>query len=249
MNVKIISTGSKGNCAVIDDALVIDAGWNVTVEGVAVFLTHQHTDHVKHLDKMLGMPIYALPETIEKLQTDMRFAYTSFTPMERLVDVEIHVGPATYYVVPIPVKHDAPCVAFDILKVCSETGEQSRIFFGTDFNALQYEDVFIAKLKSKVYDAIYIEANNTLNETDFMDVYFPEEGTKEPRDAFHRLRSFRNHANVDYIRSLFSAAGYSEFNKFTEPVTLLHKSSHYYPQNPARVVELCKMVKIVNPIH
>ena len=78
MEVKILHTGSKGNCAVIDDALIIDAGWNVTPEGEAVFLTHCHGDHTKHLDKMFGIPIYALQETVDKLQTDPRFAYTTF---------------------------------------------------------------------------------------------------------------------------------------------------------------------------
>ena len=249
MNVRIISTGSKGNCAVIDNAIIIDAGWNVTVEGVAIVITHQHSDHVKYLDKMSGMPIYALPETIEKLQENMRFAYTAFTPLERFKEVVIPTPDATYYVVPIPVNHDAPCVAFDIRKVSKESFDEERIFFGTDFNTLGEEGEFVRHLKDKTYDAIFIEANNTLNETDFLDVYFPEDGKKEPKDAFHRLRSFRNHSNVDYIRSLFSKAGYSEFNKFTEPVTLLHKSSYYYPQNPERVVELCKMVKITNPLY
>lgn len=249
MKVKIISTGSKGNCAIIDDAIIIDAGWNVTVEGVAVFLTHQHSDHIKHLDKMFGMPIYALPETITKLQSDMRFAYTAFTPLERLKAVLINTTDATYYVLPVPVKHDAPCVSFDISKVCHDTMQTERIFFGTDFNKIEDETTFVKFLKDKVYDAIYIEANNTLNETDFMDIHFPEEGQKEPKDAFHRLRSFQNHSNVGYIMSLFERADYSEFNKFTEPVTLLHKSSTYYPQNPKRVVELCKMVKITNPLY
>lgn len=249
MKVNIIHTGSSGNCAVIDNALVIDAGWNVTVEGVAVFLTHQHSDHTKHLDKMFGMPIYALPFTIDKLQDDPRFAYTAFTPLTLMKPTVINVGTVSYYVKAVPVKHDVPCVSFDIRKVCNETGDETRIFFGTDFSGISDEALFIAQLRDKIYDAIYIEANNTLNQQDFLDIYFPAEGEKEPKDAFHRTRSFNSHANVDYISHLFREAGYSEENKFTEPVTLLHKSSYYYPQNPERVVELCKMVKITNPLY
>lgn len=249
MDVKIIHSGSKGNCAVIDDALIIDAGWNVSPDGVAVFLTHHHGDHTKYLDKMFGMPIYALQATIDKLQMDARFAYTAFSVVQEHKTIVINVDNVSYYVNPLPVDHDAPCVSYDITKVCNETGAESRIFFGTDFVKIVDEDAFVNSLRDKVYDAIYIEANNTLNPTDFLDIYFPDGDDKQPKDAFHRTRSYQNHSNVDYIMSLFTRAGYSEENKFTEPITLLHKSSYYYPQNPERIVEFCKIAKITNPLY
>ena len=249
MDVKIINSGSSGNCAVVDNVIIIDAGWNVIVDGEVVFLTHHHSDHTKHLDKMQGLPIYALPKTIEMLQKQPRFMYTAFTPLTFGEAVTIKHNGYTYYVKPVPVKHDVPCTAFDITKWGEDVGGFERIFFGTDFNTIVDEELFINELRNKSYDAIYIEANNTLNPTDFFDVYFPEEGEKTPKDAFHRSRSFQNHANVDYIASLFIRAGYSEDNKFTEPVRLLHKSSFYYSYNPERVVNLCKIAKIVNPIH
>ncbi len=250
MNVNIIHTGSSGNCAVVDDALIIDAGWNVLPDGDAVLLTHQHSDHTKYLDNMQGIPIYALEETINKLKTDPKYTYMAFNYLVKGVHHVIHAGNYDYYVLAEAVNHDVPCVGFDIIRRdrISATDEK-RIFFATDFHTLKHEDRFIKNLRDKVYDAIYIEANNTLNPTDFMDIHFPEEGEKQPRDAFHRERSYHNHANVDYIRSLFVRAGYSEDNKFTEPVTLLHKSSYYYSFNPERVVELCKMVKITNPLY
>lgn len=249
MDVKIINTGSKGNCAVIDDVLIIDAGWNVMPEGNAVFLTHQHTDHTKHLDNMTGLPIYALEATAEKLMKDPRFAYTAFNLIKAGEPIVVYASSVEYHVVPFDVNHDVPCVGFDITKRNRILEDETRIFWATDFNTLGYENGFIDNLRKKVYDAIYIEANNTLNQTDFMDVFFPEEGAKEPRDAFHRSRSFNTHCNVDYLIHLFTRAGYSERKKFTEPVTLLHKSSYYYPQNPDRVVDLCKMVNIINPLY
>jgi hypothetical protein len=247
MKVFIESTGSKGNCAVIDDVLIIDAGWNVRPNGLAVFLTHHHSDHIKYLDKMAGLPTYALPETIEKLQAMPRFAYTPFTPVTVGRSTVIRSGEITYYVSPVAVKHDAPCVAYDIAKVCAEVGTMERIFFGTDFSKIVDEKAFIKHLADKTYDALYIEANNTLDPTNFIDVFFHED--KPPKDSFHRERSYNNHTNVDYLIWLFREAGYSEWLKFSEPVTLLHKSSYYYPQNPERVVELCKMVNIRNPIN
>lgn len=249
MNVKIISTGSKGNCATIDDVLIVDAGWNVRPDGLTVLLTHHHTDHVKYLDKMVGLPIYAMPETIDILKGMPRFTYMPFTPLNVDRPTLIRAEDNDYYVSVVPLKHDVPCVGFDIARINLLTTKTERIFFATDFNAIKNETGFIRSLRDKHYDAIYIEANNTLNPADFIEVFFQEDGESKPKNSFHRERSFRTHANVDYLIHLFTKAGYSETNRFTEPVTLLHKSSYYYPQNPERIVELCKIAKIVNPIH
>ena len=116
MEVKILQTGSKGNCAVVDDALIIDAGWNVTPEGEVVFLTHHHGDHTKYLNKMLGIPIYALQSTVDKLREDPRFAYTAFNIISEGVIPVIYVGSYEYHVIPVGVNHDAPCVGFDITR-------------------------------------------------------------------------------------------------------------------------------------
>ena len=199
---------------------------------------------------MFGIPIYALQETVDDLKKRIPgCAYAAFNILKKGTYHVVNVGSVEYLVKPVEVNHDVPCVGFDITKRNRIHEDETRIFFATDFSSLKDEACFVKNLHQKVYDAIYIEANNTLNPTDFLDVYFPEEGKKEPRDAFHRMRSFHNHSNVDYIMSLFSRAGYSEENKFTEPVTLLHKSSYYYPEHPERVVELCKMVKITNPLY
>jgi len=245
MNVNIINSGSSGNCAVIDDLIVIDAGWNVTPPGKHVFITHHHSDHVKYLDNMRGMQMYALPQTIEKLQAKPQFLYTAFNVLTVDIPVVFHEGETLYHVVPIAVKHDVPCVSFIISKVGKDVNE--CIFFGNDFNSIVDEKYFIDPLRNKMFDAIYIEANNTLSLADFSDVYFSDD--KPAKDSFHRTRSFQNHCNVDYLIYLFTKAGYNADNKFTEPVTLLHKSSYYYAFNPERVLELCKIAKIKNPIN
>ena len=250
MEVKIIHTGSAGNCAVIDDTLIIDAGWKVNVKGIAVLLTHHHTDHMKYLDALTGLQVYAIQYTIETLRRNMKYAYMVFNEIEDEKFYKVLSDTHEYVFRPVKVNHDVPCVGYDITRRDFDGMESKRIFFATDFNTLTDEARFVKNLKDKVYDAIYIEANNTLCAGDFMDVYFnDDEIVKLPKDEFHRRRSFQTHCNVDYLISLFRRAGYSPENRFTEPVTLLHKSSTYYAYNPERVVELCKMVKIVNPIN
>ena len=238
MNVDIIHSGSSGNCAVIDDTIIIDAGWNCTSNGRYVLLTHHHTDHTKFLDKLGGLPVYCTQETADKLVE--KFPYVAFNIIEpgKRLDLE------TYHVVPFLLNHDAPCVGYEVFN----NDYSECILFATDFNSFETETEkrFIRKLKNKEYDALYIECNNTLTAGDFDDVYFGE--GKPPRDEFHRRKSFQNHCNVGYLRSLFERAGYSATNRYAEPVTLLHKSSFYYQQNVDSIVELCKVANVINPL-
>lgn len=240
MNVEIIASSSSGNCAVIDNTIIIDAGTNCCPDGKYVLLTHHHTDHTKHLDKMGGKPIYCTQETADKLAD--KWPYVAFNIIDAPLIFEN--GDVRYYVKPYHLKHDAPCVGFEI-----QRGDGGVIFYATDFNEIMNEEVFVRNLRLREYDAIYIECNNTLSPVDFHDVYFHAEDEKPPRDEFHRRKSFQNHCNADYLISLFRRAGYSEQNRFAEPVTLLHKSSFYYQKNVERIAELAKICNVINPLY
>lgn len=245
MKVDIIHSGSSGNCAVIDDLIVIDAGWNVTPEGKYLLLTHHHSDHTKHIDKMVGMSVFCSELCAMKLKE--KHPYMQLNIMKENFMYGFSDGDCTYYVTSKGLKHDAPCVGFDITKV--KEGEMpERIFFATDFNEIVERDWFVRQLRNKEFDALYIECNNTLSILDFNDVYFVDENEKPPKDEFHRRKSFENHCNVEYLIELFEDAGYSAENRFTEPVTLLHKSSYYYLNNIDRIVELTRIANIINPL-
>lgn len=248
MNVEILASGSSGNCAVVDDTLIIDAGWNGTPNGKYVLLTHHHTDHTKHLGKMGGKQIYCTQETADKLVD--KFPYTAFNILPETIaftkafaDVDRLFSYNSYTVLPIPLKHDAACVGFEI------HNKNEIIFFATDFNAFVDDDYFVWRLQERIFSEIYIECNNTLSPSDFDDVYFADEGERPPRDEFHRRKSYQNHCNADYLISLFRRAGYSEKNRFAEPVTLLHKSSFYYQNNVERIAELVKICNVINPFY
>lgn len=134
---------------------------------------------------------------------------------------------------PINVKHDIPCIGFDI------THDGERILYATDFNAFREE------IDVRDYTALYLECNNTLTPEDFADLYFTEE---KPKDEFHRRKSYHNHCNVGYLRMLFERAGFSEDNPCDIPLTLLHKSTYYYHAHPEEIVKLCKIANVQNPL-
>lgn len=238
MEVNVVHSGSSGNLCVIDGVIAIDAGWQYdrisTLKGL--FLTHMHTDHTKYLQDFACVPIYATEETASKLM-EKRFPYIAFNKIDVRKIIGIENGNDMYIISLWLMKHDAPCIGFEIRK------DEEVIFYATDFNEIVDEERFVKLLRDKHFDALYIECNNTLLPTDFLDVYFGEE---VPRDEFHRRKSYENHCNVGYLYSLFERAGYTSKRRFTEPVTLLHKSSFYYMQNPERLVELQKIANIQN---
>lgn len=243
MEVNVVHSGSSGNLCVIDGVIAIDAGWQYdrisALKGL--FLTHIHTDHTKYLQDFACVPIYATEETASKLM-EKRFPYIAFNTLGVGRAIRIENGDDVYLVCPWLMKHDAPCIGFEIHKHPPYSGTEV-IFYATDFNEIVDEERFVKLLRDKHFDELYIECNNTLLPTDFLDVYF---GDEVPRDEFHRRKSYENHCNVGYLYSLFERAGYTSKRRFTEPVTLLHKSSFYYMQNPERLVELQKIANIQN---
>lgn len=247
MDVKIIASGSKGNCAVIDGVIAIDVGADPGYPVRHTFLTHHHTDHTKKIDKVCYSHLYCLHETAEQLRKKNPYlSPTEVTPGQSIVICD-GVGKGMYNVTPFSVNHDCPCVGYDIIRRGHRSGEhEKRILFATDFSSIVDEAYIVDGLRARMYDAVYIECNNTLGYNDFIDIYFPEADEQVPKDDFHRRRSYQNHCNAGYLIGLFKKAGYSERNRFPNPVTLLHKSSFYYLSNVDYIVELDKVANIVN---
>lgn len=232
MKVEIIASGSRGNCVVIEDELIIDVGVEPPLKGSVVLLTHQHTDHTKALDKVQGLPIWATRETAEALADKFPYIEFSILGSGNVYKFNTPSG-KEFYVHPIKLKHDAPCVGYDI------TCDGERILYATDFNEI------LDEIDVRDYTALYLECNNTLSHKNMHEVFFAD---VKPKDEFHRRKSFYNHCNIGYLKSLFTRAGFDENNRCEIPLTLMHKSSYFYASNPEAVVELCKIANVQNPL-
>lgn len=241
MNVNILNSGSSGNCAVIDDVIMIDAGWPCDIPVEAVFISHCHTDHIKHLDAQRAVPIYCDPDVSDGIRK--RYPYT---PLNMIYDtVVIRESEYMYAVKLWKLKHDVPCYGFDILRSGTSYADTRRIFFATDFSEIVEAEAFSHNLRNGVYDHVYIECNNTLSPKDFDDMF--NEGGPD-KDNFHKNRSYNNHCNVGYLHTLFTNAGFTYKNPCETHVTLLHKSSYYYLSNFKSIGNLCRIANILNPL-
>lgn len=218
MDLTVFSTGSLGNCAVIDDTLVIDAGYySPAVGGCAVLLTHSHSDHASKLRKYEGLPIYATHETIDALAA--RYPYTQFSQLD---DDNIIFG---YRVRLVRLLHDVPCVGFDIAR------NNARILYATDFARIE------TPVNLRDYTAIFIECNNTLCAGDLLDRY-----ARNDADILHARRAYETHCNAGYLYELFRANGFNARNRCKVPVTLLHKSKAYYNTHPEQIERLSELI-------
>ena len=119
MQVSVLASGSKGNAIFIEmdgTRLLVDAGvgvrrvarelgeLSVTLDSLdAIFITHEHSDHVKGLETILkrtDAPVYARPGTFRSMATDN-------LPEERLFAIHdaVDIGPLRVSAFDIP--HDA----------------------------------------------------------------------------------------------------------------------------------------------
>jgi hypothetical protein len=241
MKVNIIGSGSRGNAATIDDTIVIDAGCRGIACGTLVLLTHAHTDHTQYVSELRGLPIYCSTAAADTLNIKYSITFNAFESGDILSQKN---GEYQYRIEVIELKHDAPCHGFDITRF-KNGALDSRILWLTDFNTIVDEEIIIERLREGVYTHLYVECNNTLTLEDINEIYI---GDEIPKDEFHRRKSFQNHCNVQYLIKLFSRAGFSNENRCNVPLTLLHKSSYYYTYNPERIVELCLIANVKNPL-
>lgn len=119
MQVSVLASGSKGNAIFIEmdgTRLLVDAGvgvrrvarelgaLSVTLESLdAIFITHEHSDHVKGLETILkrtDAPVYARPGTIRAMASDA-------LPEERLFAIHDTVDVGTLRVSAFDIPHDA----------------------------------------------------------------------------------------------------------------------------------------------
>lgn len=98
MDIKILKTGSSGNCSILWDKetkLIIDCGlkFNDIRKGLftslgdidGTLITHHHSDHAKSFKKMIanGVKCYMGSGTMEALETEESFFVKQITPKKR----------------------------------------------------------------------------------------------------------------------------------------------------------------------
>jgi phosphoribosyl 1,2-cyclic phosphodiesterase len=208
MKLNVLGSGSKGNGYVLTascgQALVIEAGVKPLelkklldfdysrVEGVIV--SHIHGDHAKYTNEYVekGINVYTGQETIDKLG----FKSHRLHALQEMKAVMI----GDFKVLPIPMKHDVPCLGFVI-----NHPESGNIVFITDS--------FFSPWKFANIQNWIIECNYSQEIMDGKDGY-------GATNTFIRNRVLSSHLSLENCQELFRVNDLSKTNN----IVLTHLS-------------------------
>ena len=206
MNLKVISTGSKGNAYILEnesEALLIECGvrfsnikeaLNFNFEKVVgCILTHEHGDHSKAINEVMsaGIAVFSSEGTHEALGTTMHHRACMYKKHQTFV-----LG--NFKIMPFDVKHDAadPC---GFLIHHPETG-----------NVLFMTDLMYSKYTFKNLHNIIIEAN-----------YDTEIARKKLSEMeFLRNRIIKSHMSLDTCKEFLKQNDLTQVNN----IVLIHLS-------------------------
>lgn len=166
MQVKILATGSSGNCVLINNNILIDAG--ITVKAFKSFditpevliITHKHNDHMQLplVRKLLkdGIKAYFPTDVIAEIAKENKIAIQDLINSGQVIPVE----PGTSYtigdivVTPYPQKHhDIVNFAFVLEK------GNDRLLYATDLDTIEPTDMGVGLLHLGAFDTILLEGN------------------------------------------------------------------------------------------
>ena len=172
MQLYSIASGSSGNCIYVgtkETNILIDAGISMkrireglaaqklSLEGIqAIFITHEHTDHISglgHVLRKVPIPVYATAETISAIWKKGNMNGISMDLFHTL-DPECPVSIWDMEVLPIAISHDAAN------PVCyTVRAEGKKVGVATDMGC--YTTKIVEHLKN--CDSLLLEANHDIN--------------------------------------------------------------------------------------
>lgn len=177
IDVRILATGSSGNCVLIGNTVLVDAGithkhfceFDIPITSLtACIITHKHGDHMNKpfVRKLLtsGVPVYMSEDSAADLQMEGKIDVEECVDAKRIrfLTAEdtwtfhgIHGGePNRMTVVPHPQKHH------DIINyaLVFEDADQ-RLLYSTDLDSLEPTDVGEGLMHLGMFDTILLEGN------------------------------------------------------------------------------------------
>lgn len=141
MKIKVLASGSRGNCYYIDDgesALLLDAGIPIKQIRIGIgfklsavagaFITHRHNDHCKAVNDLMeaGVDVYALDDVFEAKESKGHHCKTIDNGI--IGDKRNYVTVGSFKVLPFYCHHDVPNLAFFI----HSTATHENLLYFTD---------------------------------------------------------------------------------------------------------------------
>lgn len=202
MKYRIVSTGSKGNCVIIND-IMIDCGVSFKeikddLYSIKILLiTHTHSDHMnlKTLQKIMSKypRIRVIGNYEVHAQWHCDYIANAYFPIET----------AGYTFFPFECEHDVLCYGF------TWRYKDQEIIYATDTATLE-------NAPAKQYDWFFIESNH--------DEFKLEAARGEKRGGYDPYLSGKRHLSTQAAKAFYYMNRRNQDSQFIE----LHQSSRFY---------------------
>lgn len=209
MKLKVISSGSIGNCYLLEnenETLLIECGVSIqeikkainfdVSKVVGCLCTHVHNDHSKSINEVmkLGIETYAISDVFKKTG----FSVKSACQNEIEPGKNFQVG--NFKILAFDVRHDVPCVGFLI-----DHQETGRFIFITDTNFCDYT---------------FSNLNNIIIEANFCHDIIKQKYNRDNGMEFLKNRIFKSHFSLKDCKEMLLA---NDLRK-VQNIVLIHLS-------------------------
>lgn len=202
MYYNIISTGSKGNCVIINDVMV-DCGVpfskvrNELYDVKYLLVTHTHQDH------LLIPTIQQIAENFPRIKIIGNYEVHEKYNCNIIANAGFDVVTDDYVFHPFLCIHDVLCYGY------TWTWKDKKIIYATDTSTLE-------NAPAGKYDFMFIESNH--------DEYKLEQAKNEQRGSYNPYVSGKRHLSTQQAKAFFYLNRHDQDSEFIE----LHQSSRFY---------------------
>lgn len=203
MNYKIISTGSKGNCVILHDDVMVDCGvpfgkikddlYNVKY----LLITHTHQDHLNI--KTISNIAYHFPRIKIIGNYEVHSAYNC----NIIANAGFDITTDDYVFTPFENVHDVLCYGY------TWTYKGQEIIYATDTSTLE-------NAPEKKYDWMFLESNHDEQKLDAV--------RNEMRGSYSPYLSGKRHLSTQQAKAFYYLHRRNPQTQFIE----LHQSARFY---------------------
>ena len=203
MNHKIISTGSKGNCVILHDDVMVDCGVpfsKIKDELYSIkylLITHTHQDH------LILKTIRQIAENFPRIQIIGNYEVNDVYNCNIIANAGFEIVTDDYIFTPFQCIHDVLCYGY------TWTFEDQEIIYATDTSTLEHAP-------AKKYDWFFLESNH--------DEQKLEQVRNELKGSYSPYLSGKRHLSTQQAKNFFYMNRRDQNSQFIE----LHQSSRFY---------------------
>jgi ribonuclease BN (tRNA processing enzyme) len=204
MNYNIISSGSKGNCVIINNEIMVDCGVPFRTikkhlyDVKYLLLTHIHSDHVK--PKTLQL----IAEEFPKIKIIGNHEVHQVWHCNFIANAGYNIETGDYIFTPFECLHDVLCYGY-----VWHNAEGQRIIYCTDTGSME-------NAPDGFYDYFFIESNH--------DEQKLEQVRNQYKGTYNPFLSGKRHLSTQQAKAFFYMHRRSPNSHFIE----LHKSERFY---------------------